>query len=571
MGAIATQAIKDLNGRWTSRRSLSGGGYSYQISSYQNRDGDSFILSVEVLPDGTSTAIIKRSPKTILYEYDLNGAVRGTAIPVGLKDRIARDFEAVGEEYADEQEADTRTDEEKYMDSVLAEEARTGGSGAVVQPYEYTLMDSEVFPPLYDSQGDVVSGTEQEVEYRLLRGVGARSEQGVMVERVQYKFEVYVAGVLKGSPYTRTFDNQADAETYYSDAVDEQNRVRASLAEQAEQPDPITEVMNYRNITVKYFNISGSEPFYRLFDGEEIVATYYIDGTNIAGREGMENTTVVLEGNETDEERLKQIINARLDGRVSERTYEVQTWEYYMDNIGESDNPFEYLDVYGQIVQQDGGYTMKLNDVDVDLFGTRASSGAVRMRVRNGYTATMRIATENFAYWVYNIDGLQTTGEGLTGSFVNPHPQIVGISIGGGLAQALTAGELDVVQITLKGGDLIHIDVDDDFTGIADLKIEIDGNNYASDAKNINDEVYIVMESVSYADDDLFADYREQNPEQVDEDDGQDDDEQDNGDDGNGDGGDEGGFKLDGRTILIAGGIIIGFAVVASIISRSGE
>jgi hypothetical protein len=409
----------------------------------------------------------------------------------------------------------------------------------------------------------------QEVEYRLLRGVGARSEQGVMVETIEYKVEVYIAGELKGSPYTRTFDNQVDAEAYFSDAVDETTQTRASLLEQSEQPDPMTEIMNYRGITVKYFRIDGSEPFYRLFDGEETVATLYIDGTNIAGREGEENTQVVLVGDDTDEDRLKQIINARLDGRVVERNYEVRTWEYYMDNIGASDNPFEYLDVYGQIVQQDSGFTMKLNDVDVDIFGTRASSGAVRMRVRNGYEATLRIATENFAYWVYNIDGLRTTGEGLTGSFVNPHPQIVGISIGGGATQILTGGELDVVQITLKGGDLIHIDVDDDFSGIADLKIEIDGKNYATDAKNINDEVYIVMESVYYSDDNLFDDYREQNPEEVKPDDGQDDDN--NEDDGNGEGGDEGGFKLDGRTILIAGGIIIGFAVIASVISRSGE
>lgn len=567
MGAIATQALRELNSRWSARQALRGGGYSYQIDSYQNSDGDYFMLTVEILPDGTSTAIIKRSPKTTLYEYDLSGATAGYQIPTGLKDRIVSDFEAVGEEYAAEQAADTRTDEEKYMDAVLAEEARTGGSGAVVQPYEYTLIDSEVFPPLTNSQGEPVGGAMQEVEYRLLRGVGARSEQGVMVETIQYKVEVYIAGERKGSPYTRTFDNQVDAEAYFSDAVDETTRTRASLLEQSEQPDPITEVMNYRGITVKWFQFPDNEKFYRLYDGDDLLATYYIDGTNIAGREGEENTTVVLEGNETDEERLKQIINARLDGRVVERNYEVRTWEYYMDNIGASDNPFEYLDVYGQIVQQDSGFTMKLNDVDVDIFGTRASSGAVRMRVRNGYEATMRIATENFAYWVYNIDGLRTTGEGLTGSFVNPHPQIVGISVGGGATQVLTQGELDVVQITLKGGDLIHIDVDDDFSGIADLKIEIDGKNYASEAKNINDEVYIVMESVYYSDENLFDDYEEQKPQDV----KPDDDREDDDDNGDGEGGDEGGFKLDGRTVLIAGGIIIGLAVVASLLSRSGE
>ena len=121
----------------------------------------------------------------------------------------------------------------------------------------------------------------------------------------------------------------------------------------------------------------------------------------------------------------------------------------------------------------------------------------------------MKIATENFSYWVNNIDGLYTTGVGRTGAFVNPHPQIRGVSVGGGAA-GLISGRLDVVEITFKGGDILHIDIDDDFSKTADLKIMIDGTDYASDAANINDEVEVVIDAISYSDASLFDDYEEE-------------------------------------------------------------
>jgi hypothetical protein len=118
----------------------------------------------------------------------------------------------------------------------------------------------------------------------------------------------------------------------------------------------------------------------------------------------------------------------------------------------------------------------------------------------------------------------------------------------------------------LKGGDIIHIDIDDKWSNIADLKIQIDGKDYASDAANINDETYLVMESVSYSDDNLFDDYDENKPQDV-----QPDEPEDNEDDDGTEDGDGILSKIDGKTILIVGGVIIGLAVVASLISGSGE
>jgi len=577
MGVNYDNAIKGMNGRWSSRQKTADG-YSYSIANYRNADNDYFMLNI-LIENGTSTAIIKRSPKTVLYEFDLNGAVRGTQIPTALKDRIASDFESVGAEYKAEQDADTRTDEEKYTDSVLAEEARTGGSGAIVRPYEYTIEQETDFPALN------IQSSMDDVKYTLERGVGARSEQGVMVEMVQYRVGVYLNDVLRGSPYTKTYDNQSDAETAYQEAVDAMTEQRERLEEIDALPDIETVFLEYRGFEVCYYNTTGYGQTaimnYQVKKDGERIATYQAGGRSAARDDSGEypvNLTVTIPPFNYDDpqpaiDAFKLILNARIDGRITEQTYPVKTWEYYIDNIGAVDNPFEYLEVYGQIVQQDSGMTMKLNDVDVDLFGTRASSGAVRMRVKNGYTATMRIATENFAYWVYNVDGLKTTGEGLTGSFVNPHPQIQGVSVGGGIANWSGSGlgsgaikNLDVVQITLKGGDLIHIDIDDDWSGIADLKIEIDGKDYASDAKNINDETYLVMESVSYSQDDLFDDYDEQKPEGEPEYEPEDNDEDEGTEDGDGIL-----EKIDGKTILIVGGIIIGLAVVASLVSGSGE
>ena len=569
MGVNYDNAIKGMNGRWSSRQKTADG-YSYSIANYRNADNDYFMLNI-LIENGTSTAIIKRSPKTVLYEFDLNGAVRGTQIPTALKDRIASDFESVGAEYKAEQDADTRTEEEKYIDSVLAEEARTGGSGAIVRPYEYTIEQETDFPSL-----DIQSSMD-DVKYTLERGVGARSEQGVMVEMVQYRVGVYLNGVLRGSPYTKTYDNQSDAETAYQEAVDAMTEQRVRLEEIDALPDIETIFLEYRGFEVCYYNTTGYGDTaivnYQVKKDGVRIATYNAGDVSAARDNSGEypvNLNVTIPPFNYDDpqpaiDAFKLILNARIDGRITEQTYPVKTWEYYIDNIGAVDNPFEYLQVFGQIVQQDEGMTMLLNDVDVDIFGTRASSGSVRMRVKNGYTATMRIATENFAYWIKNIDGLETTGEGMTGTFVNPHPQIQGVSVGGGAAGLLN-NRLEVVQISLKGGDLIHIDIDDDWSGIADLKIEIDGTDYASDAGNINDETYLVMESVSYSQDDLFDDYDEQKPEGEPEYEPEDNDDDEGTEDGDGIL-----EKIDGKTILIVGGIIIGLAVVASLISGSGE
>jgi hypothetical protein len=571
MGVNYDNAMSGLSKKWSSRQK-SGNGWLYQIASYRNADNDFFTLKI-LIEDGTSTAIISRSPKTTLYEFDLAGATRGTSIPYDLRVRISSDFEAVGAEYKAEQDADTRTEQEKWIDAQLEAEKQSGGSGTIFRPYVFEILQETDFPALN------IMASMNDVKYTLERGVGARSEQGVMVEMVIYRVGLYMDGELRPKPYTTEYDNQADAETAYQEAVDAMIAQRVRLEEIDALPDIETTILDYRGYEVTYYNDDGYSTtsdeanFYRLKKDGDLVMTVYPPQVS-AGRDNSGeypvNINVTVPDYNYDNpqpaiDAWELVINGRIDGRVTAQTYAVKTWEYYIDNIGAKDNPFDYLEVYGQIVQQDNGMTMLLNDVDVDIFGTRASSGSVRMRVKNGYEATMRIATENFAYWIKNIDGLETTGEGMTGSFVNPHPQIQGISVGGGGA-GLLSNRLEVVQITLKGGDIIHIDIDDKWSNIADLKIQIDGKDYASDAANINDETYLVMESVSYSDDNLFDDYDENKPQDV-----QPDEPEDNEDDDGTEDGDGILSKIDGKTILIVGGVIIGLAVVASLISGSGE
>ncbi len=581
MGVNYDNAIQGMNKRWGSRQKK-GDGYLYQIANYTNADGDYFFLKIDLQPDGSggydSTAIITRSPKTTLYEFDLNGATRGTMIPSGLKDRIASDFETVGAIYKEQQDADTRTDEEKYLDALLEKEASEGGSGAVVRPYQYTIEQETDFPSL-----NIMSSMD-DVKYTLERGVGARSEQGVMVELVKYRVGVYLNGELRGSPYTKSYDNQADAETAYKEAVDEMTTMRERLQEIDALPDIETVFLEYRGFEVCYYNTTGygDTPTvnYQLKKDGERVATFNA-GDIVASRdesgEYPVNVNVTIPEYNYDNppiDTFKLIINARVDGRVSSQVYDVESWSYYLDNEGVK-NPFEYLDVAGLVTVSDldkrsDGRLLKMTDNDAsafipDFLDSRAPSGALKFKVKNGYTVVMKVATENFSYWVNNIDGLYTTGVGRTGTFVNPHPQINGISVGGGAAGVLS-GRLDVVEITFKGGDILHIDIDDDFDSVADLKIMIDGTDYASDAANINDEVEVVIDSITYSDSALFDDAAENDGEgdtpytpTPPEDDEPPADE------------DKTPFELNGRTILIVlgGGIVL--AVAYSLLKGSGE
>ncbi len=579
MGENYDNAMSGLGKRWSSRQK-SGNGWLYQIASYRNADNDFFTLKI-LIEDGTSTAIISRSPKTTLYEFDLNGATRGTSIPYDLRVRIASDFEAVGAEYKAEQDADTRTDEERYFDSVLEAEKESGGSGAVFRPYEFTVLQEQDFPSLN------IMGSMNDVKYTLERGEGARSEQGVMVEMVIYRVATYMDGEMKGSPYTTDYDNQADAETAYQEAVDSMIAQRVRLEEVDALPDIETTIMQYRGFEVTYYNDDGysttsdEENFYRLKKDGELVRTVYPPQVSAGRDESGEypvNVNITIPDYNYDNpqpaiEAWELVINGRIDGRVKSQVYNVESWNYYLDNTGVK-NPFEYIDVGGLVTvddldKDDDGRLLKMNDNDLsafvpDFLDSRAPSGALKLRVKNGYEVVMKIATENFSYWVNNIDGLYTTGLGRTGEFVNPHPQIRGVSVGGGAA-GVVSGKLDVVEITFKGGDILHIDIDDDFSKTADLKIMIDGTDYASDAANINDEVEVVIDSITYSDSSLFDDYEENEgdggmdyvptPDTPPEDDEP----------------PKEPFELNGRTILIVlgGGILL--AVAYTLLKGSGE
>lgn len=578
MGKNYDDALSALSGTWRSRQK-SGNGWLYSLASYRNEDNDFFTLKI-LIEDGESTAIIKRSPKTVMYEFDLNGAVRGTGIPYALRERIASDFESVGAVYKEQQDADTRTDEEKWMDAQLENEKANGGSGTIFRPYVFEILEETDFPSLN------IMASMNDVKYTLERGVGARSEQGVMVELVIYRVGVYMDGELRPKPYTTDYDNQADAEVAYQEAVDAMVAQRIRLEEIDALPDIETTILEYKGYEVCYYNDDGygstdEANFYRLKKDGELVSTTYPPQV-VAGRDNSGeypvNINVTVPDYSYDNpqpaiDAWKLVINGRVDGRVTEQTYSVESWNYYLDNEG-AKNPFEYIDVGGLVTVDDlindkDGRLLKMNDNDLssfvpDFLDSRAPSGALKLRVKNGYTVVMKIATENFSYWVNNIDGLYTTGVGRTGSFVNPHPQIKGISIGGGAAGVIN-GRLDVVEITFKGGDILHIDIDDDFSKTADLKIEIDGTDYASDAANINDEVEVVIDSISYTQDDLFDDYKENEgdggmdfdptptpPEEPPEDDKEP-------------------FELNGRTILIVlgGGILL--AVAYTLLKGSGE
>ena len=495
-------------------------GYEYDIAYYTDSEGDMFKLTIKLLDDKTANAIIMRSPKTVMYEYDLEGATRGSSIPYAYRQRIASDFESVGVVYQAEQEADTRTDEEKFTDSVLEAERLAGGRGAIFTQPVYTRIEETTWDNLN------ISGMNNDVAYTLDRGVGTISDKGVMESYVRYQFNIYLdyleGGQYEtkmGAPYQQDFDNQVDAETHYQTSVDEMNAQIAALL-LAEAEPARTSVLIYEQYEVIWNNYGGELNQYQLFNDGELNGTYDV-GDTLQGRDDSGeypvNVTVELpEWNWDDRTAIitawEKILNMRVEGKyVRNEVYEVETVEWYQQNIGARNNPFEYLDTAGELTKDGigGAQGVMLDDVDFTNPFDPKYSGGLRLAVRNGYTVTLVLRTENFGYFVDNIEGLETTGLAYGGDFINPHPRIQGGSVNllrdngyGGFT--LTDDE---VGIQLMGGDSFAVDIDGRYNTISDFSIIIEGKEYAkSGYKEVDDEFSVGIIGVSFSQGDVVPD-----------------------------------------------------------------
>ena len=150
-------AMSGLSGRWNSGKKLSNG-KEYSIASYIDSEGDMFTLTIELLDDNTSNAIIMRSPKTVMYEYDLEGATRGSSIPYALRQRIASDFEGVS---ADFQQIEEPTEEEN-LEQIFGETTTV-----VEESFSLTMVYGEVVRVDMTSTTTTGGGNDGSITYQV--------------------------------------------------------------------------------------------------------------------------------------------------------------------------------------------------------------------------------------------------------------------------------------------------------------------------------------------------------------------------------------------------------------------
>lgn len=469
-------------------------GYEYEIAYYTDSEGDMFKLTIKLLDDKTANAIIMRSPKTVMYEYDLEGATRGSSIPYTLRQRIASDFEAVGVVYQQQQE-DAPTPEEEWADRIEAEET------------SQEVVKFELIPDLGADETVKVEMTRTTITNHAMTG-------GTIVT---YQVSIYVDDVFRMN--TGLAITQEQAEIDYQTQIDFFTAQKEANDLNEREP-PRTSVIMYGGYEVIWNNYGGEYNQYQLYNDGELNGTYDV-GDTLQGRDDSgeypTNVTVVLpEWNWDDRTAIitawEKILNMRVEGKyVRNEVYEVETVEWYQQNIGARNNPFEYIDTAGELSKDGigGASGVMLDDIDFTNPFDPKYSGGLRLAVRNGYTVTLVLRTENFGYFVDNIEGLETTGLAYGGDFINPHPRIQGGSVNllrdngyGGYSL-----EDDEVGIQLIGGDSFAVDIDGRYNNISDFSIIIDGKEYAkSGYKEVDDEFSVGIIGVSYSQGDVIPD-----------------------------------------------------------------
>ena len=474
-----------------SRKKLSNG-YEYGIASYTDSKGDMFTFTINLLDDKSATAIIMRSPKTVMYEYDLDGATRGTQIPYAMRQRMSSDFESVSADYQQN-----------------------------VEDGEYTQTDEEIVEQIF---GETTQAVEQTFSLDMVNGDVVRVDMtsttttgGGNDGSITYQVSVYVNDVFRSN--TGLAITQEQAEIDYQTQVDFFTTQNAAL-QLAEDEPARTSVIMYQGYEVIWNNYGEPNNQYQLYKDGELNGTYDV-GDTLQGRDDSgeypTNVTVTLpEWNWDDRTAIitawEKILNMRVEGKyVRNEVYEVETVEWYQNNIGARNNPFEYLDTAGELTKDGigGAQGVMLDDIDITNPFDPKYSGGLRLAVRNGFTVTLVLRTENFGYFVDNIEGLETTGLAYGGDFINPHPRIQGGSVNllrdngyGGFALAD-----DEVGIQLIGGDSFAVDIDGRYNSISDFSIIIDGQEYArSGYKEVDDEFSVGIIGVSYSQGDVIPD-----------------------------------------------------------------
>jgi len=136
---------------------------------------------------------------------------------------------------------------------------------------------------------------------------------------------------------------------------------------------------------------------------------------------------------------------------------------------------FWWVDSNGDAIDPQPSKYLLLKDNDVPF----SNSSAAKMVVAPGWRVTVQMATDNNNYWDDNTKG----------------------TINGYNAKTTATNRQDFITVVLNGddGDYISIDLDEEFSGIANFRIRSGGSMINADSpKNIDDEVRIRLVKVEH-------------------------------------------------------------------------
>ena len=418
---------------------LRGGGKQFTITSETtNIDGNShrwFMIWVVpenegILDYDNATIQINMSTQTY-YEYDTEGVTQLQKLPQGLKDRIVSDFNTLTQ----------------VTEKPVNEDDREADGTSIVQ--------SEVaFGSTITMIREVVLG---DVRYRVHTTLDDYNSYSTTQEEAEIEFDYQIR--------------------------------RASMS------SDVGTIVDYRGVTIDFDNLQmgdGSQSISKsvALIGGDWGRIEFIEGQEVFYNDGMGSRSFgTITFNETNDLIiLKEYIDARLDVRVQQDAevvglLDVYSWGWYNEQYEGGDarfNPFSSI-IMNEVFTLDNTDGRILALKDSDGF---ADSGNLLLKVKNGYRVRLKVMTQNSNYFENNIPNINSLVS--SSKFSGEKDYFEGDN--------LRYDETDTITFDMLGGDIIQIDIDDEYSETSRFSITSNGQEIVRGSPpKIDDETFVAI------------------------------------------------------------------------------
>lgn len=418
---------------------MRGGGKKFGITSETtNIDGNSHRWNmIWVVPEkegildySNATIEINMSTQTY-YQYDTEGVTQLQRMPQGLKDRIVSDFNTLTE----------------VTEKPVHENDREEDGSTLVQ-------SEDVFGSTIHMFREVVLG---EVRYRVHSTFDDYNSYSTTQEEAEISFEYQVS--------------------------------------RASRSNDVGTIVEYRGVTIDFDNMQrtdGSQSSVKsvALIGGDWDRIEFVEGQELSYNDGMGTRTfgVITFNESNDLIILKQYIDARLDVRVEQDAevvglLDVYSWGWYNEQYEGGDarfNPFSRI-IMNEVFTLDNtdGRILALKDSDA-----LADSGNLLLKVKNGYRVRLKVMTQNSNYFENNIPNINSLVS--SSKFSGEKDYFEGDN--------LRYDETDTITFDMLGGDIIQIDIDDEYSETSRFSITSNGQEIVRGSPpKIDDETFVAI------------------------------------------------------------------------------